>query len=301
MIRSLKTILEALPANSTLDLGDEVVQGSTDIRLRNDGIHIKNGRPIGPIGIHLTSWTTAWWGKKTYRPTRDFIWEKADGCGGEADQHYGISLLGGINAQLIGWKFVNGAAYGQLGIGLDSMGGVEGTPRDWDIVDCSFLDNSMVPRTDKRAVQDHNAYLFTGIAASTNGRLLRCKFGPGRNGAIVKVGGTGNDPRFEGSIGIDFVDTEIIVDKEGDTSIVVEGAHSRAIRFFNTKVNLPSQIRVTDGASVDFYGTFPEGTTYVTYYDRPKDLRLNRRDLVGPSGKMSFPGVRFLPAPTTVN
>lgn len=194
---------------------------------------------------------------------------------GEVEMGAQLQMLGGRNWKIEECEVEGGRCAGQLAVSLNQNQKylADKVPRDWIIAGTSVSHHGGMWR---EYHQPHNFYNLADPGINQNGLVTGCSFAMENGlGASVKIGGTGGNPRFEGSRGVRFVgcDVQAGLGPEADAlGILVQGAKSEAI-FQDCRVRtigggMRTRVSVKDGArcrmdGVDFMdGVFQDVEWY---------------------------------------
>lgn len=182
-------------------------------------------------------------------------------------------FLGGRGWRVLNCRFRGGVVKSQLGMGLNSrVLGDRQVPTRWLVSDCVFepLDGQW-----GEYPQGHNVYCLTDPKVDMQARIDHCTIVGSRFGAALKLGGTGNDPRFEGVRGVlvtNCVITGVLDDAGRALAVLTQGNRTRVMLRDCTLIcdtGTTPWVQAMDDAKIRMENTqLPDGVTSWTTWFR---------------------------------
>lgn len=197
-MRTIAEVVAQAAPNEVLHLAGETVQGS-NVDVWPDGVIVVGGNLVGQTQVF-----DAHGGGFVECSFTDTSGQKLQGL---------LRMLGGTGWTVSGCRFVGGVVASQLDVGLNSRV-ARGCPTFWRVNGCTFEPLSGQWGT---YPQGHNVYVLTDPDVDMGAMIDDCTLSGSAYGAAIKMGGTGFQPRSEGTRGVVVADCRIngVVDAAG--------------------------------------------------------------------------------------
>lgn len=200
-----------------------------------------------------------------------------------------LVFLGGRGCSVVNSRFRGGVQAGQLSIGLNPrVSGAAAIPYDWTVTGCEFDAPDGQWGT---YPQSHHIYALSDPTYPQNGRIVDCTFAGHPYGSCVKIGGTGNNPHFEGSRGITVAGCILNGVQGGDgraNTLLVEGERSEAVvaDCDFTATNAMPYLQAVDGARLRVTGAdLPQGIIEYSSWYWLRIFKQSKKAVAAPGSK----------------